>query len=495
MRALLVTLLILTGWLTVATLPASAKPFAPRLLCAANPDLPACSGKTPSCSFCHLSVPPALNPFGAALLQATTDTGVELTDDESAIKALFDHAANLDSDGDGTVNGQELAAGSLPGSRTSQPAADLCGQADGCPYDYDYAFKKIWLGVCGEPPAYDDYLTFTRLSVEQKVSALDTQLDDCLQTDHWRGKDGVIWEIGHYKIRPMGNLKLGEDAGQIPAVDYYADYNLFVYSQIDGHDAREQLLADYSVERTVSGDVSTYAKLPVARLTDGQVMQPERRVGLLTSFWNFSVYLNYTGVARVLVAQAFNAYLGINLAVMQGLNPVNPDESKFRDYDLKGVEQPACAACHTTIDPLAYPFRNYNGLTGTTAILGGQNAPLLQDVRKLGDEENLTPLSYALPRLDYLEQTIPGIKDMPEAGYIFGKRVENLNEWAEVLVNSDEFAANSVRDYWKVLIGSDPSLRGQAEFQQLWKDFKGKHEFSVEAMLHDMIKTAAYGTP
>ena len=37
---------------------------------------------------------------------------------------------------------------------------------------------------------------------------------------------------------------------------------------------------------------------------------------------------------------------------------------------------------------------------------------------RLGDERNLTPLSYALPRMKYLNQRFPGIVDMPEVGFI-----------------------------------------------------------------------------
>ena len=84
---------------------------------------------------------------------------------------------------------------------------------------------------------------------------------------------------------------------------------------------------------------------------------------------------------------------------------------------------------------------------------------------------------------------------MPEAGYIFGKRVENLKEWADVLVNHDLFAANTVRDYWRVLMGRIPNSKDQAEFKQLWQNLRDKHEYRVEDMLHELIKTEAYSVP
>ena len=45
-----------------------------------------------------------------------------------------------------------------------------------------------------------------------------------------------------------------EDEGVVPTVDYYQDYHLFVWSQIDGNDAREQLTAKYTVTRGGGGD-------------------------------------------------------------------------------------------------------------------------------------------------------------------------------------------------------------------------------------------------
>jgi hypothetical protein len=248
------------------------------------------------------------------------------------------------------------------------------------------------------------------------------------------------------------------------------------------------------VTRSVTRDTTNYVKQTPSRLIDGNLMQTDKRVGLITSFWNLGFYLNYTGIARVLVAQAFLAYAGITLSEMEGLNPPAVADSKFKDYDGKGVSRPECAVCHTTVDALAYPFRNYNGLTGTTQVLAGQNATGVS-LDSLGDETNLTPLSYSLPRMESLNQIYPGIRDTPETGYIFGQKVESLQDWAEVLVNSDQFAANTVRDYWRVLVGHNPRPEEAKEFQKLWRDFKDVHDFNVEKMLHDLIKTEAYGVP
>lgn len=479
---------------------AFAKPWASELFCKAFPESPSCSGANISCSFCHQGQPPELNSFGHCYQNSLRDKGEPLPSDKDNLRRQIEAIGSQDCDDDGFTNLREIELGSLPGSLQSAPPPSICEKkgrgSKSCTPDPDYVYKKIWLDVCGEPPSYDDFLKFKKLKSGAKEEAIADQLDSCMESHHWRGKDGVVWEIGHYKIRPVGSVKAGEDAGVLPIVDYYADFNLFVYSQIDGHDAREMLLADYTVTRSVSGDDRTvYTKVAPQRLLDGQVMQPERRVGLLTTFWNLSFYLNYTGIARVLVAQAFNAFLGLSLAEMQGLNPPDPEESGFKDYDSKGVTRPECAQCHQTIDPLSYPFRNYNGLTGTTRVLQGQSATPLQNLANLGDEKSLIPLSYALPRMEFLNDQYPGIKEMPEAGYIMGQRVENLREWAEVLVNSDQFAANTVKDYWRVMIGHNPQGNENIEFEALWKKFRTEHGYSVKALLHDLIKTEAYSVP
>lgn len=470
-----------------------ANPFMPAQLCQASPGAPACEGGQVACSFCHTPRLPELNVFGGDIKKWLEQNAMKLPESVEGTAELLAGVATLDSDGDGITNADEIKGGTMPGVTSADLSSGRCGGVP-CVYDHDYAYRRIRNSVCRLPANYEDFATFKALSAAEKSNKLHDLLDDCMKMNGWRGKNGVVWEIGHYKIRPIGNLKLGEDQGMIPAVDYYADYNIFVYTQIDGNDAREMLLADYAVKRVEIGDQTIYTKQTPTRLTDGIVMQPERRVGLLTSFWNLSVYLNYTGIARVLVAQAFTAFLGVNLAQMQGLQPPPVSESKFRDYDNKGVERPECAVCHTTVDALAYPFRNYNGLTGTTNILGGQNASLLSSVDNLGNENNLTPLSYSLPRMNALAQRYPGIQEMPEAGYIFGQRVNNLKEWATVLVNSDQFASNLVKDYWRAVIGHDPTEAEQDEFRQVWQRFKNVHSFKVDDMMHDLINTMAFGS-
>jgi hypothetical protein len=50
-------------------------------------------------------------------------------------------------------------------------------------------------------------------------------------------------------------------------------------------------------------------------------------------------------------------------------------------------------------------------------------------------------------------------------------------------------------DYWKLLMGRLPLASEEADFNRLWTDFKGKNNYGVDRMLHDFVKTEAYGVP
>jgi hypothetical protein len=95
------------------------------------------------------------------------------------------------------------------------------------------------------------------------------------------------------------------------------------------------------------------------------------------------------------------------------------------------------------------------------------------------------------------DSTVDGarVNEVPEAGFIFGQPVADLLEWAEVAANSEAFAKATVRDYWRIFVGHDPTPDEQGEFEQLAADFMNQHEYRVERMLHALIRTEAYGVP
>lgn len=462
---------------------AAAQPTGPAAFCAAYPDAPACDAGAAACDTCH-ETPPARNLIGRAIEEGLLPGEDRPLDPEvfaDALPGALLAIEGLDSDDDGFVNLDEWLAGSDAADGDSFPGGQVCDgepdksawRYDVCSYDARFTFTRVMIDVCGESPTYEEIEEVA--AAEDPRALIHETLDDCLQSEAWRGRDGVLWQIAHRKIRPLAALKAGASEGDIPLGDYEDDYNLFVYTQIDGHDARELLTAGYHVERT--DDPTTY--VPYARTPAqdtaargagvAQLTEIDRRAGMLTTRWNFVLNTMFTPIPRTTAAAAYRSYLGLDIAKMQGLQI---GAALPADYDNKGVAADECAVCHSTLDPLTYPFSRYVGLGG--------GAP--------GD--------YRANRmLSYVDTEGPGIVDTPEAGAIFGQPVDDLVEWAAVAADSDAFAQATTRDYWVLMVGESPRDIDVAEYTTLWTDFEGDHAYSVDAMLHDLIDTEAYSVP
>ncbi len=451
-----------------------ALPAGPAGFCTVYPDSPLCSAGTPACTLCHKGAPPTRNVFGK-LIEAQLLPGASrplsktdfLMGLDTALKAIEAEDADMD----GHSNIDEILAGTLPANSMSLPRTGSCedgGVNDSykvCKYDEKYTYKKIYLDFCGKSPTWDELTAFE--ASQDKKKALHDALSQCLDSEFWIGKDGQVWQLAHRKIKPIQAIKSGPGAGPVPLGDYDHDYSIFVYTQIDDHDAREVMTADYFVER--SDSPTSYAK--VMDIGSGQASErvvTERRAGLLTTRWNLILNVMFTALPRTAAAQAYRSFLGKDIAKLEGLAPI---EGEPVDYDEKGVEAPACKVCHSTLDPASYAFRNYQGLTGRNGTYDPTR--IEDDFRHEGQN----------------------IVDMPEVGYVLGQRVENLTEWAQVASSSDEFAAATVMDYWHLLMGAAPEANQQEAYKTLWQDLKGKNNYSVERMLHDLIDTEAYGVP
>lgn len=463
-----------------ASAEAEAKPIAPSVLCEVYADAPVCLGGQPACTFCH-TTPPARNAFGrnveGALLPGTARP---LSDELFAegLPAALTAVEGEDADGDGFANLDELLAGTYPADPKSVPAEEGCpvsseanGGYDVCNWDPRYVYERVFLDFCKEPLPYDKMKAFDVL--EDPVAEIHAQLDRCLDSEAWIGEDGALYHLAHKKIRPVQSIKSGEGAGDIPLGNYDDDYALFVWTQLDNHDARELLTADYFVRRNGSTyepyDATPLQEVNRRGVKEAQLVVQSRRAGMLTTRWNFVLNTMFTPIPRTTAAQAYRAYLGMDIARMEGLQDV-PGEPV--DYDQKGVTAPACRVCHATLDPLTYPFTRYAGFNGGT------------------------PFSYAPNRMNNMAEGMDDpLRQTPEAGVILGQRVENLTEWATVAANSDAFARSLVLDYWRYLLGEAPRPTEQAEFDRLWRDFRSTHQYGVERMLHDLIMTEAYGVP
>lgn len=473
---------LLTG--ALISLPAAALPTGPAAFCEAYPDAPTCDGSLPDCGTCH-ETPPARNLMGLALESVLLPDAPRPLSPEDFADALPDALAELeavDTDEDGYINLDEWIAGSDAADPDSYPGADVCSgdpdksvwRYDVCQYDARFTLNRVMADFCGASPTYAALVEITEQDDPQ--AAIHEVLDQCLHSEHWRGRDGVLWQIAHRKIRPSAALKAGEDAGDIPLGDYEDDYNLFVYTQIDGHDARELLTAQYHVERDDQAPTTytPYTRAPFedSQARGGEVAQftpIERRAGMLTTRWNFVTNTMFTPIPRTTAAAAYRAYLRLDIAKMEGLQDVSGEPV---DYDNKGVDAPECAVCHATLDPLTYPFSRYVGLGGG---LPGDYQP----GRMLG----------------YVDQEGLGILATPENGSLFGEPVADLLEWGQVAARSDQFARATVMDYWVQLLGEAPRPADTADFNTLWTDLSSVHGYRIDDMLHDLIDTEAYSVP
>lgn len=459
---------------------AAAKPIAPGILCETYPGAPTCVGASPDCQTCHekTSTPVVLNAFGkdvALALESYIERPFETEAFAEALPFALTDIDGLDSDGDGHDNVSELDEGTFPGDGASFPKTaecpdDVAGLAYPiCVYDRSFAYRKVAIDFCGLPPTFEETATFRALDETSQDLALHAKLDACLDTQFWLGFDGVVWSLAHEKIKPL--MAFFDDRQ-----NFFADYALFVWTQMDDHDVRDMLTADYHVTIATplgEGELSYLEYQAIATLP-GQPMQEERRAGLLTLAWPLFYNTMFTALPRTTAAQAYRAFLGLDIAKSEGLEWAIAGEPV--DYDDAGVTAPECAQCHSTLDPLAYPFATYNGLQADAEV---------------------GLFMYEPNRIEkYFADQFPEMLNMPESGFIFGEPVADLREWAEVAANSDAFFSARTRDYWTLLMGSPPrpdEADSYAEFTELWEGLRETH--SVEAMLHALIETEAYGAP
>lgn len=469
-------------------LPASAKPVAPSAFCAVYADAPACAEGVALCETCH-TAPPGRNVFGVQLEQALAPAEARPLSDADFLEALPKALAEieaLDADGDGYDNLEELLAGTGPADPRSRPVVGDCPRSvaangwDVCNFDPAYVFKKIHLDVCGHSPSRAAVADFE--AEGDRLAALHEVLDRCLDSEWWRGEDGVVWNLANRKIAPLKSIKSGDGAGDIPLADYEDDYAYFVYVNTDERDVREVLTGQYYVARSSEDGRTTYTPFNPAGLSDidtrgqgvGQLVFQQFRAGMITHRWFLMSQIMFTALPRTAAAQAYRAYLGYDISRLEGLFPV---EGEPKDFDNRDVAQPECARCHSTLDPLTYPFSRYEGIQGGTGAFR-------------------IPFRYNSTRLDSFSETDgPRIAETPEAGRLFGEPVADLVEWARVAADSEAFARATVLDYWKLFMGEAPRPEERAEFDTLWTELMTTHEYRVERMLHALIETEAYGVP
>ena len=312
-------LMLLTLLLALPAPSAWALPSGPAALCTVWPQIADCAGGQPECTTCHTS-PPARNAFGADLEARLAGSPFDDVTFGAAVLEALPGLADVDSDGDGFANLLELEAGTAPGDADSQPAAGPVGPCvninpdyNVCGYDARYAFKKVSLDVCGYSPSFEALEALAELDLEAQQTAILDLLDTCLDTEFWRGRDGVIWRLAHQKIRPIAAIKSGPGSGPVPLGNYDDDYGLFVHTQTDDRDAREVLTAEYYIQ--VRENPTRYL---VRATLGGQNAQVGHRAGMITLRYFFVINTMFTAVPRTFGSPGLSRLSGPGYLAQRG---------------------------------------------------------------------------------------------------------------------------------------------------------------------------------
>ena len=464
--------------------PTYARSTGPKAICEAWLNTDKCDTYY-DCKVCHSSQP-TRNLFGQAIEKELWPGDLTPNDDQDFLEqvtALLPQLAEIDSDGDGFDNRSEVQDGTDPGDPDRYPQETILGPCenlgdnpsfDVCNYDIRFAYKRVSQDFCGIPVSWQDYKNFLAQNFDRQVELLHEKLDECLQSNFWIGKDGVLWSLAHKKIRPLQAIKSGDGMGNTPLGDYDDDYALFIYIMTGDRDARDLLQAQYFVNR-IDGNPTRYQRVDSL---ERQNVPTTRRSGMITTTWFHVINTMFTPMPRTTAAQAYRSYLGYDIAKSEGLiEPSQNESGVLIDYDKKGITVTGCAACHRTLDRLSYPFTRYEGI-----VLGGGNG------------------GYNPSRLDSFVEAGEDIllADTPEEGFIFGVKVSNLQQWAQVAVDSDEFAKKIVLDLWNILIASKlESQQYQEAFDELWQGFMNEKQdnYRVKSLLHRLIDLEVYGGP
>lgn len=465
-------MLVLGGGLLAPS--ADARPEGPELFCATYPQSPGCEGQVVSCSQCHAG-PPTLNTYGLDVAIHMEGYDGSLSSYMSALPDALVEVESHDPDDDSISNYVEISLGTLPGDELSywfEPESP-----EGLPnnfyevtgYDAAFAFKRISLNYCAVSPTFEEMEAFKNAS--DKEQRLHDKLDECLQGDYWR--EEALHRMADARIRP---LKAVGAEGEIMLADYEWDYRLFSYVLTDGRDARDLLLAQYHVDEGGNLIYNTIDRLPGSvlgipiRLGTGQPLPENRRAGMITTQWFLVTNTMFTPLPRTSAAQAYRSYLGQDIAKGEGIHPV---QGEPRDLDNKGVQNPTCAACHSTLDPLAYSFSSYNGIVIPGFFQLGQNLNGAYDNGRPGDV---------------------GLGNVEGDGVLLGQPVGDLLDWANEAANSDEFKRNLAEMFWHQALGHGPLPSDNDTFKSLWSSLPAQ-QYSVDEMLHDFIDSDAFGAP
>lgn len=457
---------------------ASARPFAPELMCEVYPTAPSCRGTQPACTVCHTAAP-RLNAFGAQV--ASNISGSLQTGLPAALAAI----EGEDADGDGITNLQELADGTSPGDAQSvfraRPAVGSEPKADA-----GFAHRRMMVAFCGRSPNYEEQQAVVRSAdpwplIHQRLTA-------CLASDYWRKE--AVTHMADPLIRP--DTLLGHC--QLTFLDYEPDYHLFQYAMTGGRDARLLLLAKTFVEPDAEGTLREVEQVSPNRTRAGiasrspfgppqQNVGRNQRAGMMTTQQFLVNGIQGTWLPRVAGAQAYRAWLGLDLSQYEGV--AHPPEP-LRDLDAKGITQPVCASCHTTLDPLSYAFAYYAGAAGPRGGFGSYWRSRPEEYLGNGATQASLEEWYANPPQPMVFRQPLGLEyELPED-------TSSVVKFAEIAAQSPAFARHVTRLLFIATVGNQPEPRDATEFEQLWRGLSAEN-FSIDALAHRLIETRAFG--
>ncbi len=440
---------------------AHAMPPGPALFCEEFSAAPACRDGDVACTTCH-TVAPQLNAFGSDLQRALHDLdGYEVAKYAELLPLGLASVGSLDSDGDGTSNRDEILAG------TSPSLAESTGSEAAPVWDAEVAFRRALAQYCGNTPSYDEMRAFEEATDQRQ--AVHDALGKCLDSSYW--KDAALPRLADNKIKPVHVVGLH---GDIVLADYAWDYRLFSHVLTGDRDARDLLLADYHV--TENGEV-TRERIPrqspfqldanKISIGSGQPLEAKRRAGMITTQWFLVMNTMFSRLPRTTAAQAYRAYLGLDIAANEGLFPI---EGEPRDVDNKGVAQAACAVCHSTLDPLSYAFSTYNGIE----IDGTLEQIVLLISNPLG--------------------AYNGTREAWESdGSLFGDPVVDVRDWANKAAQTDDFKRNLADLFFVYAMGRKPDATEQASFGALWASLP-EDGYSANKLIHRVVNETAFGS-
>lgn len=470
-----------------------AKPPAPGLFCQKYPTAPSCSGQTASCLTCHVA-PPELNAFGQ---DVRGHLGGEF--ESSLIPALAAVEGN-DSDGDGSRNLDEILQGTWPGDPSSTPSSAPVSEGRNPFYrvgewDPVFALRRVSSAFCGRSPSYVDVQALQRAADPRAV--VHQKLSECLKSSFWREEQ--LPRLADRRIRPLGSA--GTCLNMYGNFEW--DYALFTYVLTDGRDARQLLTAQYHVRRLPDGRLEPVNEslgpitAPTTRVgltckdrygytppkVGGQPLEKTKRAGMITTQW--FLWRNTMGalMPRGTAALAYDAWLGYSISLHEGLYPIVFEP---RDIDLKNVARQPCSNCHSTLDPLAYAFSYYWGGVGAasaeyTGVYSRNRYQLLPDVpTSVKDSWAANP-----PRPYLFSLPLPLEAETSSSALV---------ELARRAADSDAFAKNLASIFFVHAVGHEPLPEEQAQLEQLWKGLRTAN-YSVDAMLHSLVDTNAFGAP